>query len=62
MSKINKKYIGLSQLENKYKQALLVTLSWTLNGLRKSDLCNLGSKNSVRHMNKELHFIWIAAL
>ena len=34
MSKSKKKYIDLCQLANKYKQAVLVTLSGTFNGLR----------------------------
>ena len=35
MSKSKKKHMDLWQLANKYKQAVLQTLSWTLKGIRR---------------------------
>ena len=61
MSQSKKKYMDLRQLENKYKQVVLETISWMFNGIQRVTYVTW-ALNSVRHHNKEPLFIWIAVL
>ena len=61
MSQSKKKYMDLCQHANKYKQAVYETISWKFNGIQRVTYV-IWAVISVRHLNKELKSIWIAAL
>ena len=60
MSQSKKKYMDLCQLANKYKQAVLETLSWTSNNsIQRVTYVTLAVK---MRKNEKHQIIWIAAL